>query len=111
MQKFLVITGIALVTVFTVVGDSFLKKANDHFNKFTNADFLIGFLVYAATAFIWVYIYRVAKFSISGVIYSILSMFVFVVVGIFMFNEKLSVIELLGVGLGIASILILGRFI
>lgn len=111
MKSIIVFVFILLTTLFTVVGDSFLKKANNHVGRFTNHDFYIGLVVYILTAFFWVFIYRMTKFSLSGVVYSILGMVVFVVVGVFMFGEKLSAIEYVGIGMALGSLLILGRFL
>ena len=111
MHSLIVLFFILMTTLFTVVGDSFLKKANDHVKMFGNKDFYLGLMVYMVTAFLWVFIYRMTKFSISGVVYSILGMVVFVVIGVFMFGEKLSMMEYVGIGLAPSSILLLARFL
>lgn len=111
MKSLIVFIFILLTTLFTVVGDSFLKKANNHLAKFTNSDFYIGLGVYIITAFLWVFIYKMTKFSLSGVVYSIMGMVVFVAMGVFMFGEKLSTMEYVGIGMAIGSLLILGRFL
>ena len=102
---------IVLLTIYTVEGDYFLKRASMHPSRYWNVDFLIGIFIYASTAFIWVMIYRSTKFSISGVLYSIISLIVFVIIGVAMFGDKLSWLEFMGVALGLGSIVILQRFI
>lgn len=111
MNSLVVLGSILLTTLFTVMGDSFLKKANEHSLRFANKDFLIGLIVYIITAFLWVFIYKMTKFSLSGVVYSILGMVVFVLVGIFVFGEKLSILEYVGVGMALGSLAILARFL
>lgn len=108
MLVFLQIIGL---TIFTVLGDSFLNKAGKHNSFFANRDFLIGLIVYAVTAFIWVLIYKNAKFAISGSVYSVASILMFVLIGVFMFHETLGKTELLGIGLGIVSLALLGKFL
>lgn len=102
---------IILLTIFTVEGDYFLKKASTHASRFLNIDFLIGILIYASTAFVWVIIYKSTKFSISGVLYSIISLLVFVIIGMTMFGDKLSKLEYIGIAMALSSILILQRYI
>lgn len=111
MKSLWVLMMILMTTIFTVIGDSFLKKANDHTARFLNRDFFLGLAVYAITAFLWVFIYRMTKFSLSGVVYSILGMVVFVIIGVFMFGEKLSVIEYVGIGMALSSMILLARFL
>ncbi|MFZ2152923.1 MAG: hypothetical protein WAV41_02595 [Microgenomates group bacterium] len=111
MHSFRVLIAIMATTLFTVVGDSFLKKANDHAARFMNVDFYIGLVMYMMTAYMWVMIYRMTKFSLSGVVYSILGMVVFVFMGVFMFGEKLSVTEYVGIGMALSSMIILARFL
>ncbi|MEK7181054.1 MAG: hypothetical protein AAB738_01815 [Patescibacteria group bacterium] len=110
-SKYLVLVLVLAITIFTVWGDSFLKKAGNHINFFLNREFLLGFVIYAATAFLWVFVYKYAKFSISGAIYSVLSLITFVVLGVGMFGEKLTGIEVVGLGMGVGSLVILSKFI
>ena len=102
---------IFLSTVLTVVGDVFLKRANNHEVRFGNRDFVLGMLIYVVTAFIWVIIYRMTKFSLSGVVYSVLGIIMYVAVGVFIYGEKLSGFEYVGMGMAIGSLMILTRFL
>ena len=111
LSKYLVLGLVLAITIFTVWGVSFLKKAGNYIHFFLNRDFFIGFAIYASTAFLWVFVYKYAKFSISGAVYSILSLIAFVILGVGMFGEKLSGIEVIGLGMGVGSLIILSKFI
>lgn len=111
MKNVMVLVVICLTTVFTVIGDSFLKKASEQEGRFVNSNFLLGLAIYTATAFLWVFIYKMTKFSLSGIVYSIVGILMFVVVGVFMFGEKLSAWEYIGAGMAVSSVVILARFL
>lgn len=106
-QPVLLIIGITLLTVF---GDAYLKKSSELSKPFTSSQFLFGLLVYATTAYLWVYMYREVKFSTIGVVYSILTMLFFVLTGVFVFHETLLTKEVLGLMLALGSVLLLSRF-
>lgn len=100
---------IFLLTIFTAIGDSFLKRAGQL--KQTNFIFLlIGLIVYAITGIVWFWLYKHIKFSDVGVVYGICTTLVFVIVGVFYFHESLKLIEYIGIGLAITSMIILSRF-
>lgn len=109
--RVLTLLRILLLTIYTVEGDYFLKRASAHSSRFWNIDFFIGIFIYASTAFVWVMIYKSTKFSISGVLYSIMSLLIFVIIGVVMFGDKLSLLEVVGLVLGLSSIVILERFV
>lgn len=93
-----------------VAGDYFLKLASGAESPLRSRWFLIGFAVYASTAFGWVFVMRHLKLATVGVVYSV-SMIVFLTaLGTFLFGETLSKRELLGVGLAILSVYLLIRF-
>ena len=102
---------IAAITVFTAVGDMFLKNSSSSPVLFANKSFLVGLAIYVSTAFLWVFVYRSEKFSLSGAVYSLLTMLLFVGIGVFVYHETLSKTELLGLGFGLISVILLGRYL
>src|SRR5262249_34278651 len=54
-----------------VLGDYFLELASANENPFTGRWFYIGFVVYASTAFGWVFVMKHLKLATIGVVYSI----------------------------------------
>ena len=97
------------MSVLGVVGDYFLKIAG--ISKNTDLRwFILGVLIYALTAFGWFYAIRHLKLEYVGVIYSLSTVLLLTALGTFYFGESLSAREILGIGLAVASILLLARF-
>jgi small multidrug resistance pump len=95
---------------FAVIGDYFLKIAGNGPKYVNYRYFLIGMFVYALCAFGWFFIMKHVKLSTIGVVYSISTVILLALVGFFVFNEQLSLYDIIGIVLGIISILILIRF-
>ncbi|MCA9417741.1 MAG: transporter [Candidatus Omnitrophica bacterium] len=98
-----------LLSLFAVVGDYFLKTASNLESPFRNWNFLAGFLIYSLSAFGWVLVMPHLKLAYLGVILSITMILSLCVLGIFFFDESLSPKEWVGVGLAIASLVLLQR--
>ena len=110
MNRFFIYLVILGLTLFTSIGDSFLKRAGSG-NTFINWRlFISGFIIYTITTFVWFFIYKNVKFSIAGSAYGVFTALVFAVIGVFYFKESITSIEIVGIFLAITSILILGRF-
>ncbi len=104
------IFGIILLSLAGVIGDFFIKLAGNG-SKYMEAKwFVLGALVYAATAFGWFYVMKHIKLSSLGVIYSLSTVLLLVALGVFYFHEKLNVYEILGISAAIVSIILLSRF-
>jgi drug/metabolite transporter (DMT)-like permease len=107
LMAVLVTVGFSLVGV---VGDYFLKLASEHQAPLRTPWFVVGFAVYASTAFGWVFVMQHLKLAVLGVVYSV-SMIVFLtMVGVFWFGESLGTREIAGVVLAISSLYLLLRF-
>jgi small multidrug resistance pump len=103
------VISISLLTLVTVYGDSFLKKAGQLKN--TNYTFLIiGLVVYVVTGVIWFFLYKQTKFSIVGSVYGVATAVVFALVGTLYFKETIRLPEIVGMILAVTSIILLGRF-
>jgi len=101
--------GIGL-SVVTVLGDALVKQASLQ-NAFSGWKILtIGALIYGLTAFGWFFVMRKIKLSTVGVLYGVSCIILLALLSIFYFKEKITSIELLGILLGIVSIVILYRF-
>lgn len=104
---------ILIVLVFsalTVVADVLIKKASDQ-NQLWSIFFIGGALLYALSAFGWFYALRTLNLATLGGIYSLSTLILLVLAGVFFFQEKLSTLELSVLGIAIASIVILWRFL
>jgi len=93
-----------------VLGDYFLKLASQEEDSLRSPWFYVGFALYSATAFGWVFVMKHLKLGTISVLYSV-SMVVFLTaVGVVIFREKLSYAEFAGLGLAIAALILLVRF-
>jgi len=96
-----------IVSLIAIFADVVLKKAAIS----QNCKLLIlGMFLYAIDAVMWFWVYRSAKFSTVAVVYSIFTIFLSIVIGFFFFKEKINFLEVVGIILGVGSILILGKF-
>ncbi len=103
-----------LVAIFlSAVGalaDYFLKLASEKSNIVVNKWFVVAFVVYSSTIFGWVYVIKNMKLASVGVVYSICMVLFLTFLGVVFFRERLSVKEIVGIGLAIASLFLLVRF-
>ena len=97
-------------SILGVIGDYFLKLAADEEHSLRTLPFLVGFLVYASTAFGWVFVMRHLKLGTIGVLYSVSMVLLLALVGARWFGERLSYAELAGIVLAVAALILLGRF-
>jgi drug/metabolite transporter (DMT)-like permease len=104
---FVVIVGFSMLGV---VGDYMLKLASVRKNPFSSKWFYLGFAVYASTAFGWVFVMRHLKLATIGVVYSVSMILLLTAIGVAVFREPLSVYEIAGLVMAIASLILLIRF-
>lgn len=100
----------AAMSCFGVVGDYFLKLASEEKQPLLTGAFPVGLVLYASTAFAWVYLMKHLKLATIGVIYSVCMILLLTVMGVVFFKESLTRWEVAGIVLAIASILLLSRF-
>jgi multidrug transporter EmrE-like cation transporter len=93
-----------------VVGDYFLKLASGREQPLKSAWFYVGFALYASTAFGWVFVMQHLKLATIGVVYSVSMILLLTVIGVALFRESLNYYEMAGIGLAVASLVLLMRF-
>jgi drug/metabolite transporter (DMT)-like permease len=102
-----------LITVFLALvvaaSDYFLKIASSTSSPFLNRNFFIGLLFAILCTFAWVLVMPHLKLAYIGVVYSLTLVLSLCFVGTFFFGETLKPSEWLGVGLAVASLLLLYR--
>lgn len=99
-----------LLSAITVFADYLVKHASLQ-TSFTGWKFLLaGAIIYGLTAFGWFFLTRKVKLSTLGVLYGVSCIILLTFVSVFYFNEKISSIEIVGIILAIASIIIMARF-
>jgi multidrug transporter EmrE-like cation transporter len=99
-----------LMTAIGVLGDSFLKLAGQGPAYVDVKWFVVGFVVYALTAFGWFYVLKEMHLSTLGIAYALSNVILLVLVGVFIFGERMSVYEVIGLVLAVVSIILLARF-
>jgi multidrug transporter EmrE-like cation transporter len=99
-----------LFSVVGVIGDYFLKLASDQEHPLKAGSFYLGFVVYASTAFGWVYVMRHLKLATIGAVYSVSMILLLTVVGAVAFRQSLNASEVVGLAMAIGSLILLMRF-
>jgi drug/metabolite transporter (DMT)-like permease len=92
-----------------IAGDYFLKRASARESPLASQAFVVGLLLYASTAFAWVFVMRHLKLATIGVIYSVSMVLLLAGMGVLFFEETLSRSEVVGIGLAIAALVLLAR--
>jgi small multidrug resistance pump len=98
------------LSLLAVIGDYFLKRASAAETPFRTRMFLIGFVIYASTAFGTVFVFRHLKLATSGVVYSVCLVLMLTLLGIVGFRETLKPGEMLGIAMAIGALVLLTRF-
>jgi small multidrug resistance pump len=93
-----------------VLGDYFLKLASASETPLRSRWFCVGFVVYASTAFGWVFVMRHLKLATIGVVYSVSMVLLLTGIGVVLFRESLNYYEVAGLVMAIASLVLLVRF-
>jgi drug/metabolite transporter (DMT)-like permease len=97
-------------SVVGVVGDYFLKLASSEEDSLKSRWFYIGFALYAATAFGWVFVMKHLKLGTISVLYSVSMVVLLTTVGVVIFKETLNYYEIAGLLMAIGSLILLVRF-
>jgi len=93
-----------------VLGDYFLKLASESENSLKTSWFYIGFVVYASTAFGWVFVMKHLKLATISVVYSVSMILLLTTIGVVLFQESLNYYEIAGLVMAVASLVLLVRF-
>lgn len=111
-EKLLTISPILAVAIGVIMaftsslGDFFIKHATTKNSITSTVIFvLLGGIVYGLSAIGWYFVFRKVPLATIGIIDGVLPLIVLVVMGYFFFGEKMTNLHLLGVLLGILSIL------
>jgi small multidrug resistance pump len=97
-------------SVVGVLGDYFLKLASAHEQPLRTGWFYLGFVLYASTAFGWVFVMRHLKLATISVLYSVSMVLLLTAVGVMLFGESLNYYERAGIVMALTSLVLLMRF-
>ena len=93
-----------------VLGDYFIKLASREEHSLRSPWFYVGFALYAATAFGWLFVMKHLKLATISVLYSVSMIVLLTAIGVGVFRESLSYTEIAGVVMAIAALVLLVRF-
>ncbi len=102
--KYLFISLILLATAFEIVGDILFKK---WVIENRNAFLIIGLIIYFIGMGFLAFSLRYGELSKAISILTILNLVVIALVGLLIFKEDLSMINKIGIGLGVLSIILI----
>jgi multidrug transporter EmrE-like cation transporter len=97
-------------SIVGVVGDYFLKLASEKEQSLKEPVFYIGFLVYASTAFGWVFVMKHLKLATVGVVYSVSMVLLLTAMGVVIFKQPLRLTEMAGIAMAVMSLVLLTKF-
>lgn len=97
-------------SVIGVLGDYFLKLASAREQPLRATAFYLGFILYASTAFGWVFVMRYLKLATISVLYSVSLVLLLTAIGVVLFRESLSYSEVIGIVMAVISLVLLMRF-
>ena len=97
------------MVIITILGDYFIKKAS-LLQYFTGWKLLLfGGFLYGISAIGWFYVYRTTKVFTVGSIHSFGIIIMTILLSVVVFKEKINGSEILGILLGIISLILLLR--
>lgn len=102
--KFIFIGLIAIAVVLEIASDILFKKWAME-NK--NIIFIIGLLIYTVGTIFWAISLKYEYLSKAISIFTLINLIVIVLVGVLYFKEDLSLINKIGIGLGILSVILI----
>src|SRR6516164_6837529 len=97
-------------SVIGVLGDYFLKLASGREQPVRTSWFYLCFVLYASTAFGWVFVMRHLKLATISVLYSVSLVLLLTAMGVVLFRESLNYFEVIGIVLAVVSLVLLMRF-
>lgn len=96
-----------LLSIITVAGDIFIKNASLGKGFSGWKLLLLGAFLYGITALGWFFVFRGIKVSSVAVLYSVSTAILLVIAGIVYYRESVSYGEMVGIILGVCSIILL----
>ena len=100
----------ALVTLAGIGADSMLKAASQDQHVLTSRWFAAGMVLTVAFALGWVVLMRFMKLAVAGAIYAVVSAVLLAIIGVVLFDERLTPSEMTGIGMAVAAVALLSRF-
>lgn len=110
IEKVIVFVSALAMSGLTILGDFFIKQAAVDNNADSWKKVVIGGFIWFITAIGWFFLLKKEKLISLGGIYLVSSVILLVFVSVFIFKEKVSEMEIVGIIMAIISLIILARF-
>jgi multidrug transporter EmrE-like cation transporter len=94
---------VSLTTIFEVFGDFLFKKWVLVDQKWF---LIVGIVAYLISTVIWAFSLRTESLSKAIAIFTVLSLIIVDLMGVYVFKEQLSNLNILGIALGVVSIIL-----
>jgi small multidrug resistance pump len=92
-----------------VLADAVLKLASHAPNILSSKWLFVGVALSCAFAIGWVFLMRVMKLAVAGVLYGVTSAVLLALIGVLFFEETLSTTEVAGIGAATLAIVLLSQ--
>ena len=79
-------------------------------NRYGSGWFYVGFIIYASTAFGWVFVMKYLKLATISVLYSVSLVLLLTAIGVVYLHESLNYFEVIGIVMAVISLVLLMRF-
>jgi multidrug transporter EmrE-like cation transporter len=103
-MKYFFIFLVIIVAILEVVGDILFKEWTIHDKKFL---LVIGVIFYMAATIFWAFSLKYHNLSKAVVIFAVITLIVGVLVGVLIYKENLNALNIIGILLGLTSIILL----
>ncbi len=103
-MKYFFILLVIIVSILEVIGDILFKEWIIKNNKYL---LIIGIIAYLAATTFWAFSLKFQNLSKAVVIFGVLTVTIGVLVGVFLYKEPLTSVNIIGIILGLVSIFLL----
>jgi len=111
MERISPVVMVLLMSLTALLGDYFLKLAGSKETVYLEPRlFCLGLLCQVLSLFGWFYAVKHFSLATLGVYYSVSTILFLAALGVFVFGERLTSYEIVGIGAAILSLFLLWRF-
>lgn len=101
-----VIPAVLIIVLLNVIGDYFLKTSADKSISFLTYEAVVGALLYAISAYGWIYVMQKVNLTVVGMLYSTMTIVILTIMSIVIFKEEVTKGQLLSAALAVVAVLI-----
>ena len=95
---------VLIIVLMNTAGDYFLKVGSSQANPYIALATFSGVVMYASSAFGWIYVMQRVNLTVVGIIYSSSTIIILTLMSLYVFKEEVSLRQLLAVGLALGAV-------